>query len=446
MSMKKFFLVLVCAIGVNSLAFSQDFSDPRYARFGEEVADRSANVLLLNYFRDAYGTKSYDDALVLMHQIIERCPKASLNVYLQGNDIYRIKMARAQTKVDRFLYLDSMLYLFDVRAEHFGTHSKYGKHYSISQKALIFHENNKEDIDRAYSLFRTAIDLSKDKVAPDMCIVFFNSLTDGFKIGDITPEEYITDYELVMDMLSEVSTTDADKDAMRVIENLFAGSGAASCDIIEQIFRPKYEANPNDMEMVRKLLGMLSRSKCSSDFQLALTEKYYKAEPTPELAAMLGGIYEEKKDYDKALLYFGTAIEGETDQDTKINLLIRAANASVASNNNSTAAGYARQIISIDPENGYGHLYLAAAYAGGARGCSGFDQQAAYWLVVDAYARARSKFVDDETQVSNINKMIGAYTAMFPKTEDTFMRGLSPGQGYSVSCGWLSGRTTVRER
>ncbi len=444
--MKKLFLLLAGLI-VSTLSLSaQDFSDPRYAKFGDTPEQRKENIKTVNYFSDAYKTKAYNDALKYMHQVIENCPKASLNVYIQGGDIYRIKMARATTKQERMLYLDSMLYLLDLRIEHFGDHAKYGKHYLHAQKALIFNENNPMDRERAFELFREALNTSRHEVDPEMCVVFFNSLTESFKLDDISPEEYIEDFEFIASILEQGSKTEEDEQALSIISNIFAGSGAASCENIETIFRPQYEADPNNADLVRKILGMFQRSKCSSDFQLALTEKYYNIDPTPELAAMLGSIYENKGEYAKAVQYFNTAIDGTTNTEDKIKMLTLATSAALSGKQYSSAANFSRQLISLSPDSGYGYLFLASAYEGGAAGCSGFEQQAAYWLVVDAYARARSKFEGDQTQTDKINRLISRYSSNFPTVEETFMRGLSPGDSYTVRCGWLSGTTSVRER
>ncbi len=446
--MKKIFLLgmLLVASTLGVCAQSIDYSDPRWANFGSTDEEKAENIKTLSYFDSAYKTKDYDFALELMHKLIANCPKASMNTYIRGGEIYRVKMARARTKDDRLLYLDSMLYLFDLRIENFPDHSKYGANYIKAQKAIVYIENNPSDLKTAYDLFRVAIKDAGYEVDPAICTQFFNSLTDSFKLDDITPEEYLMDFEFVVGALESGSVTDEDREAISIIENIFAGSGAASCENIETIFRPQYEADPENVELVQKILGMFQRSKCGTDFQLTLTEKLYSVEPTADLAAMLGGIYDEKGDISKAIEYYNVAVSMEQDPTRKYNILAMATGASIGDKMYRDAAEMARQMISLDENNGLGYMFLAGCYAGGASGCSGFDQQAAYWLVVDAYTRARAKYEGDEEQVANINRMIASYSANFPKVEDTFMRGLNPGDSYTVRCGWLSGTTTVREK
>ena len=47
-------------------------------------------------------------------------------------------------------------------------------------------------------------------------------------------------------------------------------------------------------------------------------------------------------------------------------------------------------------------------------------------------------------QIESIDQQIAGYRAAFPSNEEAFFRGLENGQGYTVNCGWVSGRTTVR--
>ncbi len=145
--------------------------------------------------------------------------------------------------------------------------------------------------------------------------------------------------------------------------------------------------------------------------------------------------------------YLRIAINNETDPAQKTNFMLQGAGMALSSNSYREAAQFARQAIDNDPDNGLAYFILASAYAGGSGStCSGFDRQTAFWLVVDNLVQARRLLPADDPQQANITQMIGNYSANFPKTEETFMRGLNPGDSYTVNCGWISGRTTVRER
>lgn len=438
---RKFLLVLIVAFTTFLGANAQQQLDERY---GEDPAKREDNARMIQYMKNSYATKLFDDALGYLRKLIVSAPKASQNMYIWGTEIYRGKMAKAQTKEEKTAYLDTILTLYDKRMENFGDHEQYGAPYLTAQKALIYSEENPADHQKAFELFRIAIKTGGKNVDPSIVSTFFSLLTDAFKLDDISPEDYIAEYESLSAVLAEVQSENTAQ-TITAVEALFASSGAASCENIERIFRPKYEADSENADLVKKILALFNRSKCSSDFQLALTEKYYKLDPTPEMAAMLAGIYEGKKDYTKALEYSKVAIAGEKDPVRKMAYVLGAANSQYNLGNYRETAEFARQAIAIDDAKaGIGYLLLAEAYAGGVKSCSGFDLLAAYWLVVDMYNQAKSRLQDQPDQVDQINKLIGSYSASFPDDNAIFFRDLTKGQSYNVSCGWVTGRTTVR--
>lgn len=443
MSVLLFASVSLGAVAQNGYDYTQD---PKY---GDSPEVREHNVRILNYFNDAVQMKTYNDAANYLRELMASCPQASENIFIKGGEIYRNKLSRATTKADRMLYLDSMMYIYDQRVLTYGDHEKRGKSYILNLKAQDFYVYAPGESARAFGYFRDAAKAASANrdLDPEMSKIFFNALTENYKLGDITPDDYMNDYELLAGALSSMNQDEAVVDATNTLETLFAQSGAASCENIEKIYRPRYEADKSNVELIKKIAGLLSRSKCTSDFQMNLLENYYRVEPTPEVALLLAGLYEDRQDHAKALQYIDVAIKNEKDVAKKTNYIIRAAGANLASGNYRAAADWARQAMSTSPDNGFGYLIYASALASGANtACSGFDRQAAYWLVVDAYQQARTKFSGDQTQLSNINQAIGSLAANYPKTEDTFLRGLNPGDGYTVNCGWISGRTTVRER
>lgn len=442
MKLKFLLAIAVASFAVLGAKAQQTFDE----RYGADPAKREENAKMVSFMKHAYDTKSYNDALFFFRKLIVEAPKASINMYIWATDIYRGRMMMAETKAERNTYLDSVLMVYDMRIENFADHAKYGKPYLTAQKAYLFSEENSRDITKMYDLFRQAVEAGGKDVDSGLVLAYFNSLTSSYKLDDVTADEYLSEYERLVNILAVVNDED-NQEVTASMEGLFAMSGAASCENIEKIFRPRYEADPNNVDLIKKILTLFTRSKCGGEFQLAITEKFYAVEPTPELAAMLGSIYETRKDYKKALEYITVAVASEKDPDKKQSYLLSAANSSLASGNARDAADLAKQAIAInDSKAGVAYLILAQAYADGINACSGFERQAAYWLIVDVYIQARSRMQDQPAQLDMINKAIGSYSASFPKVDETFQRDLNNGDGYTVSCGWVNGRTTVRER
>lgn len=447
MKKRVYSLIAACTLTSFSLgigvAGAQDFKDdPRY---GADPAMREQNVRILNFFGDAYKAKDYGLAAEYLRQLIRDAPKASENMYIRGVDIYKNKAIGAKTKDERRMYVDSILWVFDKRIEAFGEHPTRGEAFLRAEKARVFMSMMPADRQRLFRLCREALH-ERHPFEPGLAVMYFNSVIESYKLDDVTPEEVIDTYERLSRRLEGCTSPDRDE-AAKTIDDLFATSGAANCETVEKIYKPKYEADPNNAQLVETILALLQRGKCSSDFYLTMLEKYYAVNPKPEVAVQLAAIFQEKKEFPKAMEYLRIGINNETDPTKKANFQLQAAGMTLASGSYREAAGFARQVLDLDPNNGLAYFMLASAYAGGSgSACSDFDRQTAFWLVVDNLAQARKLLPADDPQQANISQMIGNYSANFPKTEETFMRGLNPGDSYTVNCGWISGRTVVRER
>ncbi|MEG2755894.1 MAG: hypothetical protein RR931_04720, partial [Mucinivorans sp.] len=439
--------LMVISLMFTVSASAQDFKDD--PKWGEDPAHREENVKLYNAFLYSVKLKDMNQASKELQMLLQRAPKCSENLYINGSRIYTSKLASATTKAERSVYIDSIMLLFDKRAESFGNHATRGKSYILGQKALAFLNYSPEQKQKAFDLFEQAVAAGQQGPNPVLIGTYFTALTESYQLDDITPEKYVMVYEKLSALLNAVPEPRSleVKDAITAVESLFASSGAASCENIDKIFKPKYDADPDNEALIKQILALCQRSKCSGEFYMQLIEKYYQIDPKPELAVMLAGVYEEKKDFAKALEFMNIAIKSETDPAAKVSYMTRAAGHSLSMGLSREAAVLARQIISMDDDNGFAYYIYASALANGSsQACGGFDRQAAYWLVVDAFQQAKAHMTADDPQLASVNTAIGSYAANFPKDEELFMRGLESGQGYSVNCGWISGHTTVRGR
>ena len=70
----KVVLATVCISG-----YAQDFSDPKYAMWGDTPEERQQNILNSNFFKEACDNKDYVGATRYLQELIAKCPKASEN-------------------------------------------------------------------------------------------------------------------------------------------------------------------------------------------------------------------------------------------------------------------------------------------------------------------------------------------------------------------------------
>lgn len=419
-------------------------TDPKYGATPEE---RKENVLRLNYLNDAYNNKNYNVAVKYIDELVAYAPKSSQNIYVYGINIYKNKIARAGSVEEKNVMIDSLMTMYDLRSQFFGDDQTRGRKYIAQAKATDYLNYRPSDREGVKRLLREAIELNGDETDPDLVDAYFQVLVEDYKKDLIETDELLKEYDL-FSAFFERSTAPNKEEARKVFEALFISSGAASCENLEKIYAPQFKANPNDMELIEKVFGLLSRGNCGTAFQAELGEAYYKNKPASDVALMLARSFEELGDHAKARHYLNEAISRESDPVTKSKLATQIAAGELTQGNLRPAADFARQAIDMNPENGLAYVILGNAYGQAARGqCGEFEAMTVRWVVVDLLTRGRDLLTGEETsQVGAVNGMINSYSSGFPSKEELFYRGLDNGTPFTVNCGWISGRTTVRSR
>lgn len=442
----KTFLISILAATAAFSAAAQDFvNDPRFANFGATPEERQANAIQYQFLRDAYTNKEFDAALDHLRILLAGAPKSNENIYVWGSAIYRSKIVGSRALPEKRAFVDTLMQLYDLRLENFGQTPERAA-VILGNKAKDFLSYNPMQREQIRTLFQQAIEGAGAAADPDVVNIYFNELATDFKSSEIAADLLLGEFE----RLGSIFDAPEAAEAKKTFETIFAQSGAASGENLEAIYRPQVEAAPTDVALLQRAFNMLRRAGADSPFMMEVGEKLYAAEPNADVAVLLAMMFEERKEYSKALKYVNETLETETDPIQRSSLLVRAAASQLGGNNARTAADLARQAIDNNPENGYAYLILGNAYAAGASACSGFDRQAAYWIVYDTLARARGLLANGDAEAQamagSLDSQLGGFRAGFPSKEDCFFRGLNNGDGYTVSCGWVSGRTTVRER
>ncbi len=440
--MKKVILksIVLCAAVVAAVSASAQSwkEDPKY---GSSPEEREQNVKILNFFNDAWNAKNYDDAGKYLAHLLKNAPKSTANLYVRGATLYKNKINRAKTEEEKKVYIDSLMMIYDMRMEHFGSHKTKGAAYISCAKAVDYAAVNPQDREGVRRMYQEAIAVNGPALPTDVAVKYFNELVTDYGSDLIEAETILNEYEHLAPLF-EAAGAEADKDTF---DKLFASSGAANCDNLETLFDSKFKANPDDKDLVTKAYVLMSKAGCSSDLYLAIAEKYYEQNPSSGVAINLASQFEARNDFGKALKYLNEALETEENPVAKSNLYVRIAASELGAKHAPASATAARQAISLNPDNGFAYYFLALAYADGASSCQGFASQTVYWLVYDYLMDAR-RLMTDQSQIENIDSMLSGYRKSFPSEEDCFFNGCTVGSSYNVKCGWVSGTTTVKSR
>lgn len=401
---------------------------------------------MFNFYKDAYDNQRYDAALGYLPTLLEKSPRGAQNIYVYAINIYKTKIQRERDRNQRNVYVDSLLLLYDMRIQNFGDHPRYGRGYTLKQKAkdyLLFRPADREGV---REVFQQAIEANVGAPDLDFINVYFKELTDDYAISEIIETDlYMEEYEKLAGIVENV-TDPAAEEAKKTFDAIFISSGAADCNGIERIYKDRLVNDPTNIENYSKVYTLLSRQNCDSPFFFEVAEQYFRLEPTSGTAIALAKAYEKQGNNRKSMDYLRAAVDSESDPVSKANLCVQIAGMELEVNNAQNAASFAKLASQYNPENGYAYMFLAQSYVlGAASNCSDFDRQTVYWLAYDLVQRSRRIFADSSEDRRQAENLMALFRGQFPPIEEIFYRALKEGETYDVKCGWITGRTTVKE-
>ncbi len=427
---------------------AQDFSDPRYAVWGDTEEERRENILTSNLLKEAVDTRDYVAATGYFQKLMTAAPKASEATFIRGAQVYSSKVQRAKSLDEKKVMLDSLMLIYDLRVQHFADSPNYGKAYVLDRKAgeyLAFNPGDREGVKKMYNEAIEAGLASGYGNLSEVALIHFKNVTDDYAAGDVYPDVVLKEYERLVPIFE--SEDPAVKANGEKFDTLFGTSGVASCDNLESMFRPRLAAAPDDVQLHRQAVSLLGRAGCSSEFFLTTAERYYALSPSSETARQLANGFFAAGDYTKAGQYLRETLAKESDAKERVELLLALSKVELAMGRTSAAAEAAVEARGLDSNNGMALFALAQAYAASAAGCGGVDGQANYWVAYDAMAQAANLLSGDATYASTARELMGRYHAAFPSREDLFFHELGEGSRYTVTCGAARGiTTTVRAR
>ena len=447
MKVIKYFLVAAMA-AVATSAVAQDFNDPKYAKWGNTPEERKENMLASSYLKEETANRNFNSAARYLQLLLEKCPSASETIYVNGVKLYKDKINRAESLAEKKMFVDSLLFLYDVRIENFGNHPKRGRVYLLERKAREYLTYKGDDREGVAEVFETAIAAQAQvgAVSPEVVAIYFKNLCDDYQNDIVDAMTIVNTYDAYAQYFDNIAPEQQEyKDQF---EQCFGLSGAASCENLEAIFSKKVADNPEDAKLVEQAFKLMSRANCSSDFFFALGEKHYANKPSSEVAMLLAQGFQNIKNFDKANQYLREALAVETVAAEREKLYVRIGILDMSMNNFAAAVEAFREAQAINPENAHAPFFLAQCYVNGAKGCSGLQKDAIYWVAYDLIQKALPLLeVSDPERVDAAKQLAVAYRAAFPTSEECFFNEVADGSSFTVNCGFAQGvSTTVRSR
>ncbi len=415
-------------------------------RFG---ADSAECVKYLSYYKEYLKHNNNADAIGPWRNAYAICPPtASQNMLIDGQKLMRWAYNKSKDAKEREGYLDTLMQIYDLRIANYPK----GAISAMNNKVIdiVNFKWKENDTEAVYNEVKSICSATGSKAKDLVFVKLMEVSTALYGEGKISAETVIEDYSAISDKISEALTVDA-RDGARLakaqkdVETLFMNSGVASCENMIALLQPRYDANPNDEEVLRSVVKMLSAADClESDLYIKSVESLYAIDPTSSTAYLLYKLYARKDDSAKAVEFLQKAIDtstGDAEQLASYYLELGSYNYKSAGNN---AAAVAAAKKAAEVSEAYkGRAYLLIGTIWGTSRCGGneVESQAHFWVAYDYVIRAKAA---DATLADEANSLASQYQAYFPSQADAFMYDLTNGQSYTAVCGAMRETTTVR--
>ena len=417
---------------------------------GKYGADSANCIKYLSFYKDYFKQKSYNEALPNWREAFKRCPPtANQTMLVDGTTLMRKLISQnSKNPVYREKLVDSLMMIHDIRIANYPKYAVTAR----NNKGLDLANYVQNDPERLYKEYGEIIAGNKTKTKPTILLFYFDSAVELYKNGSLDEEEIIGVYEGCMELLSKMDPKDAaDKemvDDMKIkIEELFASNNIADCDKLIELYTPKFEADPQNIELAEKIVRFMSAADGCTDNALFISAatSIHKSNPTHASAYTLYKLNASTGKSAEAVKYLQEAIDREdSDAAQDAEYYYELAVYNFKCGNNLAAEQAAKKVIPLATTSEIkGKTYMLIGTIWGGVRCDGNDiaKRAPYWVAVDYFERAKAA---DPELAAEANKRINEYKKYYPLTADAFMFGVNDGETYQVSCGGFKANTTVR--
>ncbi|MBQ6069929.1 MAG: hypothetical protein IJK84_10545 [Bacteroidales bacterium] len=436
----KFVIIAAAALSMGLAANAQ-------SKWGDTPDDSIACISNVSLYQEFYKQKSYTDCYEPWKQILKHCPRYSKAVYQRGETIMKSMINIAQSAEERDAYIDELMAMFDQRIQYFGEEAMV-----LAKKAQTLSTLRPKDVKTVYEIYAQAVAAGADQLDENYVTLFFKATVDYVQAGLAEPSLVIDNYDIASELLDNIRDTIVDDSAkvakisgyINNVEAVF--SPYASCDQLIEIYQKKFDADPKNAELLKKITNIMMKKGCTENkLFFSATENLYELEPSPSTAMRMGSMCYSQHKYADAINYTQDAVKSLTDKKDlyKAYLIMGLSYAEMGSY--SAARTALLKAAEVDRTKGEPYINLATVYAKSYRTVDdGMGGRSVYWAAVDELRHAKQVEPTDII-ISIADKYISAYSASFPKKNDAFMLDLIDGHSYVVP-GWIGKSTIVRTR
>jgi len=396
-------------------------------------------------YSDAVKMGDYKGAIPSLQWLINAAPDLNASLYIDGAKIYD-RLAKVEKDAGKkTVYIDSLLWMYDMRMKHFGDSVNV-----MNRKVFKAYKHHYKDYDKSVwllEMFDKTFEISGNKAMDQNLLAYMNVIkVNKLAKKNLTDEQILQRYEKITEIIdykvkvieSKGSSPNKLITQKNAIDRILTEIVTIDCDFVKNTMEPKFKANPDDIKWVKRMFSFMLTGKCTdSDLFLNVSKQLHKLEPDYGLAKLIGTKCLAKSDYGCATQYFNEALQYTEEGSQKAVIYISMGKMEVKLNNKTAARQNFRKAIAADPANKepwvlIGNLYYYS-FEECKQGESMIQDRAVYLAAYQMYKRA-----------GDAKKMATA-KEQFPTKEQIFTNDYVKGQALTVGC-WINERVVLEPR
>jgi len=466
--MKKNLLLIIVVAAMPALACAKKPVKTEQTVLQPAVVEEEEPVITdecmgqVSLFTEYCKAKAYADAYEPWLEVYKNCPNANKAIYSRGSQILEWKYQNASSDAERAELAQLAMQVYDKRMKYFGDDPKYPAAYILGQKGVDYFAFFPQDATNreAYGWLKQSVNGMGDASQLSVLVKLAEVSTAIYKANPETfADQYIADYQQVAGILQAIWDNPASKNATAAaqqkeyVDGLFAASGAASCEKMDELYKNYVATNGQYLEDMLKMMKLFKSVGCTeSEVYFAAAEAAHKLQPTEESAAGCAKMCAKKEDWEGALGYYSqalTLVEDEMDEDKGDYRLAMATILMDKLQRYADARTIARRAMDDNPKlSGRCYLLIGLCYAASKpyaapaypAAAAAILNKTVFWAAVDQFQKAKQY----EDCAEDAAKLIAAYSKYFPTKEEIFDLPAAFGDGTFIVGGWINEKTTCR--